>query len=433
MPLPIVSNILTGLGGDGSEVPTNMMTLEISERDPKLDEGYALPIDMSQSACVIDQSSNDERPGHTNSTRQPSARNNSGRPRPFPTILKMVVNSTKANPFDSDSEDDIDPNNDIHTNRRSEVPTMIETLATAKRKYGIQLDDKQLLAYQMICASFMIKIIQEGSENTRLSERTQDQTNTVNEVIAMLKSMGGKEQLILFLTGPAGAGKTTAIKLAQKFCEKFSEACRIPFDQYSFYFTAYTGAAASDSGGITTLTAMQIPLYGDVGEPSQHTITTLNKVKILIIDEISFMTVKQLQKISKRLQELFNCTVPFGGMSVIFSGDFRQLEQGQTSEKELLYTIQSGMYFENLLNAALILENDHRFKEDPEFGRMLTDMWYDDLSTKQKVELNKRVVMDKSKLPQALDDDCFYACPTNIHRNIISANNFRKHILATHR
>jgi len=91
------------------------------------------------------------------------------------------------------------------------------------------------------------------------------------------------------------------------------------------------------------------------------------------------------------------------------------------------------MYFENLLNAALILENDHRFKEDPEFGKMLTDMWFDDLSTEQKMELNKRVVMDKSILPKKLDDDCHYACPTNIHRNVVSVNNFRKHIMATHR
>jgi hypothetical protein len=75
----------------------------------------------------------------------------------------------------------------------------------------------------------------------------------------------------------------------------------------------------------------------------------------------------------------------------------------------------------------LILQNDHRFKEDPEFGKMLTDMWFDDLSVEQKQELNKRVVMDKRRLPKSLEDDCFYACPTNVHRNIIHANNFRKH------
>jgi hypothetical protein len=143
--------------------------------------------------------------------------------------------------------------------------------------------------------------------------------------------------------------------------------------------------------------------------------------------------VKDLQLISKRLQELFDCATPFGGMSVIFSGDFRHLEQGQL-ESQLLYTTQSGMYFESLLNAALILENKHRFKDDPVYGQMMSDMWFDDLSVDQKREINKRVIMDKRTIPDVLEDDCHhYACPTNKHRNIISANNFRRHILATHR
>jgi flagellar biosynthesis GTPase FlhF len=43
---------------------------------------------------------------------------------------------------------------------------------------------------------------------------TQKQTRKVNEVIEGLESIGGKKQLIMFLMGPAGAGKTTAIKLA---------------------------------------------------------------------------------------------------------------------------------------------------------------------------------------------------------------------------
>jgi hypothetical protein len=93
-----------------------------------------------------------------------------------------------------------------------------------------------------------------------------EQTRKIDEVIEGLKSIGGKDQLLMFLTGPAGAEKNTAIKLAQTFCEKFSESCNIPFDQYSFYFTAYTGAAASEFGEITTLTALQVPMHGDISE-----------------------------------------------------------------------------------------------------------------------------------------------------------------------
>ena len=423
-----------GMDIDGSDVPSNMMTLEISQQDPKLnDDGYTLQIDISNAEPVVNTP--DAITDHENITNNQTQLPPTQRPFSFPTILKMIINATRTNPFDSDDED-AETTTTTEAHERNDTPlapTMIDFLEKTKRKHGIELDEKQLIAYQMICTSFMIKVIKDKTQTFVSQQHNRELDDRIEEAMEQLKQLGGKEQLIMFLTGPAGAGKTTAVKLAQKFCEKFSEACHIPFDQYSFFFTAYTGSAASDFGGITTLTALQIPLHEDISEPNQHTKTTLSKVKILIIDEISFMTVKQLRKISKRLQELFGCATPFGGLSVIFSGDFRQLEQGKTTDKELLYTTHSGLYFENLLNSALILQNDHRFKEDPEFGKILTDMWFDDLSIEQKQELNKRVVMNTTMLPKVLEDDCFYACPTNIHRNIIHANNFRKHILATHR
>jgi hypothetical protein len=167
---------------------------------------------------------------------------------------------------------------------------MTEILEKAKRHHNIELDSKQLKAYEMICATFMIKLIQDQISGTSSEHDHTEQAARINCIIEGLKSLGGKDQLIMFLTGPAGAGNTTSIKLAQTFCEKFSLACSIPFDQYSFYFTAYTGAAASEYGGITTLSALQIkPMSNDITEASESTRSTLNKVKILIMDEISFI------------------------------------------------------------------------------------------------------------------------------------------------
>ena len=408
------------------DIPNNMSTFEISDRDKKLDDGYTVKINVPKSACVIKNEQED-----TSSPRQyshPNNPTNNNTPRTFPTILKMVVGAVKRNllSIDIDDGDEVD---NSETNDLPNVQTMDDILEKAKRRHGINLDTKQKRAYEMICATFMIKII--NDRHTQFVGENPEQTRKANEVVQCLESIGGKKQLIMFLTGPAGAGKTTAIKLAQTFCEKFSDACHVPFDQYSFYFTAYTGAAASEFGGITTLTALQIRMYGDISEATEETKSILNRVKILIMDEISFMSVKHLQLISKRLQQLFDCTSPFGGLSVIFCGDFRQLEF--ESEGQLLYTTQSNLYFENLLNAALILENKHRFRDDPLYGEIMSAMWSEGLTSSQIKEINKRVVMDKRSLPDVFDDDCHYACPTNQHRNIISANNFRRHILATHR
>ena len=36
-----------------------------------------------------------------------------------------------------------------------------------------------------------------------------------------LQARGGQEQLIMFLTGPAGSGKSTAVRVAEQFCYEF--------------------------------------------------------------------------------------------------------------------------------------------------------------------------------------------------------------------
>jgi hypothetical protein len=407
------------------DISADMTTYEITERDKKLNDDYTVKIDVPSSACVINQTDEDM-PSQRNS--RPNNVTNSDARYTFPTILKMVVGSVRRNLMSLNmDEEEGESTNDIP----SHIPTMDSIIEKAKLRHGIDLDEKQTKAFEMICTTYMIRLINDQHALFG-GEPDQQQMTKMNAILEGLRSMGGKDQLVMFLTGPAGAGKTTAIKLAQTFCEKFAEASSISFDQYSFYFTAYTGTAASEFGGITTLTALQVPMYGDIREATEATISVLNRVKILIIDEISFMSVKHLQLISKRLQELFDCTKPFGGLSIIFSGDFRQLQVGQGSDDQVLYTTHSNMYFENLLNAALILENKHRFREDPLYGQILSDMWADGLSQDQIKEINKRVVMDKRSLPM-FNGDCHYACPTNRHRNIISANNFRRHVLATHR
>ena len=58
-------------------------------------------------------------------------------------------------------------------------------------------------------------------------------------------------QLIIFLTGPVGSGKSTAMKVAQQFCYDFCLAVGVMWSDHTFLFTAYTGAAASLFGEVT--------------------------------------------------------------------------------------------------------------------------------------------------------------------------------------
>ena len=66
-------------------------------------------------------------------------------------------------------------------------------------------------------------------------------TADANDIIAKLKARGGRDQLLMFLTGPAGSGKSTAMRVAQQFCYEFCIAVGIMWSDKTFIFTLYTG------------------------------------------------------------------------------------------------------------------------------------------------------------------------------------------------
>jgi hypothetical protein len=52
---------------------------------------------------------------------------------------------------------------------------------------------------------------------------------------------------------------------------------------------------------------------------------TWQDVHILIVDEVSFMSDKNLQTLDVKLKEIGNRAKSFDGFSIIFAGDFYQL------------------------------------------------------------------------------------------------------------
>ena len=45
------------------------------------------------------------------------------------------------------------------------------------------------------------------------------------------------------------------------------------------------------------------------------------------------------------------------------------------------------MEWRQKINAIIILDNDHQFKQDPEYGRMLKKMWEGDLDLEDRKKL----------------------------------------------
>ena len=102
-----------------------------------------------------------------------------------------------------------------------------------------------------------------------------------------MEARGGQEQLLLFLTGPAGSGKSTAMRVAEQFCYEFCMAVGVMWGDRTFLFTAYTGSAASLTGGVTISKAAYLNLQRQLND---NDINEWKDVRILVIDEVSFMS-----------------------------------------------------------------------------------------------------------------------------------------------
>lgn len=166
------------------------------------------------------------------------------------TQLSETCYSKNCNNNDTDA---------IEDSSNNKVPTMNNVLQQVEKEQGTQLDEKQLVTYRSICATFLLGLIHDGlNSETMLGQyfetlagniEVTTSANNLSKIIqTKLMSVGGRRQLVMFLTGPAGAGKTTAVKMAETFCFLFCRAISVIWQDNTFLFTAYTGSAASAFG-----------------------------------------------------------------------------------------------------------------------------------------------------------------------------------------
>jgi len=127
----------------------------------------------------------------------------------------------------------------------------------------------------------------------------------------------------LFLSGSAGTGKSFCI---EKLCD-FLEEVKHPMG-----VTSTTGVSALNIKGSTIHSWCGIGLADDDGlalldkvSNNKKATNRIKNSKLLIIDEISMASASLLDKIDIVCQFIRNCEAPFGGLQVVFVGDFCQL------------------------------------------------------------------------------------------------------------
>lgn len=136
----------------------------------------------------------------------------------------------------------------------------------------------------------------------------------------------------IFLTGKAGTGKTTFLKMVKKHSGK------------RLIVVAPTGVAAINAGGVTIHSFFQLPLSPFVpnatvrerynfGKEKRKIIRTLD---MLVIDEISMVRSDLLDAIDAVLRRYRHHDRPFGGVQLLIIGDLQQLTPVVTPADEAL-------------------------------------------------------------------------------------------------
>jgi hypothetical protein len=126
-------------------------------------------------------------------------------------------------------------------------------------------------------------------------------------------------QLLMVLVGTAGTGKSFVISAIRSLfhCCGCPDALKV---------TAPTGVAASNVFGSTIYSLLSI-LHTTLNGPRLLNLQLMMQgVRLLIIDEYSFLSVSVIDTLDRHLRSIFPLsTRPFGGMNILLCGDPAQL------------------------------------------------------------------------------------------------------------
>ena len=127
----------------------------------------------------------------------------------------------------------------------------------------------------------------------------------------------------VFLTGEPGSGKTHTINAYVTYLRERGIEPAI---------TASTGIAATHVGGMTIHSwsgigiKQRLHTYDiDAMEEKQNLYKRWNDTQVLIIDEVSMLHASFLDMLDKVAKHMRRNEKPFGGIQVVFTGDFFQL------------------------------------------------------------------------------------------------------------
>ncbi len=192
----------------------------------------------------------------------------------------------------------------------------------------------------------------------------------------------------VFLTGEPGSGKTHTVNEYVKYLKS---------SKVEIAITASTGIAATHIGGMTIHSWSGIGIKKNLSMYEIDKIASTERIakriaqtKVLIIDEISMLDAGTLDSVERVCRAVRQNEDPFGGMQVVFVGDFFQLPPiSKSGEPEAQFAFLS-LAWHAAKPIVCYLSEQHR-QEDKVFLEILSSLRRNEINDKHRKYLNNRI------------------------------------------
>jgi len=205
----------------------------------------------------------------------------------------------------------------------------------------------------------------------------------------------------LFITGPGGTGKT---RLIQTFVQYMVDR------NINFQVCALTGCAALLLPNCKARTLHSWAGIGLANGPKPKIISSIlrnrrktanwKKVNVLIIDEVSMMSLKIFELVEQIPKSILHNNKPFGGIQVVFTGDFFQLPPvGNIDEPDTTQFCFESERWTSVFSVQNHIQLKRIFRQtNPEYTELLNEIRWGEISPKYAELLSSYVNRPKEEL-----------------------------------
>lgn len=204
---------------------------------------------------------------------------------------------------------------------------------------------------------------------------------TQDQALKLLKQ--GKN---VFLTGPAGSGKTYVLN---KYIEYLRQS------KIGVGVTASTGIAATHLGGVTIHSWSGLGIKDRLSDEDLVALLMRPYLRkrimtagVLVIDEVSMLHAYQLDMVNKVCQAFRESDQPFGGLQVVLCGDLFQLPPVTKNRTESFFITASNSWHEAEIMVCY-LEEQYR-QTDSQLESILNAIRYNEVDEEVFLTLQQR-------------------------------------------